>query len=68
MLPSAERALEYLGQFALDEMPADAARLMQLMLSLTEISLTQEVNPPEVEAVHARSNRLMCVLKELDGR
>jgi hypothetical protein len=38
------------------------------MLSLAEISLTQEVYTPEVEAVHSRSNRLIRVHKELDGR
>lgn len=68
ILPAAEQALEYLGQFSLDELPPEASRLLQLMLSLAEISLTQEVYTPEVEAVHARSNRLIRVHKELDGR
>ena len=61
ILPAAEQALEYLGQFSLDELPPEASRLLQLMLSLAEISLTQEVYTPEVEAVHARSNRLIRV-------
>ena len=63
ILPAAEQALEYLGQFSLDELPPEASRLLQLMLSLAEISLTQEVYTPEVEAVHARSNRLIRVLR-----
>jgi hypothetical protein len=68
MLPAAGPALEHLSRYTMDDLPADAARLLQLLLTLTEVSLTQEVNTAEVEAVHAQSNRLMRIQKELDGR
>ena len=39
MLPRAEKALAYLDQFSLQEMPQDAQRLMFLTLSLAEVSI-----------------------------
>jgi len=38
ILPHAENILDYLNQFPLDDMPEDASRLMDMMLSLAEIA------------------------------
>jgi hypothetical protein len=38
MLPCGETALAYLRQFQLGELPADAERLLKLMLSLAEVA------------------------------
>lgn len=38
MLPSGERALTYLREFQLGELPPQAERLLKLMLSLAEIA------------------------------
>jgi len=38
ILPDAEDILDYLNQFPLKEMPEDASRLMNMMLSLAEIA------------------------------
>jgi hypothetical protein len=43
MLPRIGEAAKYLDQFPLDEMPADALRLLHLSLSLMEISMAVEV-------------------------
>jgi hypothetical protein len=43
MLPRAEKALAYLDQFSLQEMPQDAQRLMFLTLSLAEVSIAVEL-------------------------
>ena len=68
MVPMSNAALEYL-----DSMPFDANKmqlqdrnLMQLMLSVAEVSLTEEVNGQSVEAIHAQSNRTMYFTKEND--
>jgi hypothetical protein len=67
MAPLLPSVADYLNGLPLHEMPEDAARLLQLALSLAEISLTQEVYDASVEAVHARSARLVRVGKEMDG-
>ena len=36
--PRAEEAIDYLDRFALDELPADATRLMQLLYSMILVS------------------------------
>ena len=38
LLPRMEEVLEYLNRFSLDALPADAARLLHLTLSLAEIA------------------------------
>jgi len=43
MLPRLEKALAYLDQFSLEEMPQDAQRLLFLSLSLAEISMAVEL-------------------------
>ena len=43
MLPRLEKALAYLDQFSLQEMPQDAQRLMFLTLSLAEVSIAVEL-------------------------
>jgi hypothetical protein len=42
-IPRAEAALDYLDQFALDAMPGDAQRLMEMLCSLTLVSYAVEV-------------------------
>ncbi len=47
--PRAEEAIVYCEQFALDDMPADAERLLQLLHSLLMVSYAVEVwKQPEV--------------------
>jgi hypothetical protein len=41
--PRAEEAIRYCDQFALDDMPADAVRLLQLLHSLALVSYAVEV-------------------------
>jgi hypothetical protein len=43
MMPRIEKIVEYLNQFALDEMPADARRLLDLAFSWTEIASAVEI-------------------------
>ncbi|HTW87617.1 MAG TPA: hypothetical protein VMD75_06390 [Candidatus Binataceae bacterium] len=43
MLPRLESIAEYLNQFALDEMPGDARRLLHLAFSWTEIASAVEI-------------------------
>ena len=43
MLPRVEKALAYLDQFSLQEMPQDAQRLMFLSLALAEVSIAVEL-------------------------
>ena len=43
MLPRLEKALAYLDQFSLQEMPQDARRLMFLTLSVAEVSIAVEL-------------------------
>jgi hypothetical protein len=55
--PRAEEAIAYCDQFPLDEMPADAERLLQLLHSLLMVSYAVEVwKQPEV--VHGGSARI----------
>ena len=55
--PRAEEAIAYCDRFALDAMPADAERLLQLLHSLLMVSYAVEVwKQPEV--VHAGSARI----------
>jgi len=55
--PRAEAAIAYCDQFPLDEMPADAERLLQLLHSLLMVSYAVEVwKQPEV--VHGGSARI----------
>jgi hypothetical protein len=67
--PRTDAALMYLNDFPLEDIPKDPQkhRLLQLTLSMVEVSLTEEVNGQAVEAEHARSNRLINMVKELDG-
>ena len=41
--PRAGAAMDYLDQFALDDLPADAQRLLELLCSLTLVSYAVEV-------------------------
>lgn len=43
MMPRIESIAEYLNQFALDEMPGDARRLLHLAFSWTEIASAVEI-------------------------
>lgn len=43
MMPRIESIVEYLNQFALDEMPGDARRLLHLAFSWTEIASAVEI-------------------------
>jgi hypothetical protein len=43
LLPRMETIIEYLNQFPLDAMPADAQRLMDMTLSLAEVSTAVEL-------------------------
>jgi hypothetical protein len=43
MMPRLESIVEYLNQFALDEIPRDARRLLHLALSWTEIASAVEI-------------------------
>ena len=58
--PRAERAIEYCDQFALDSMPADATRLLQLLHSLALVSYAVEVwqQPLPVDIGSAQMHRL----------
>ena len=68
MAPRGGAALEYLDsrQWNPDTMSEPDRALMRLMLSLAEVSLTEEVNGQAVEAIHAQSNRLMNFSREID--
>ncbi|GLR66013.1 hypothetical protein GCM10010909_06910 [Acidocella aquatica] len=68
MAPRAQAALDYLNPISLDDISKkpETDRLMKLILSLAEIALTEEINGQEVEAEHARSNRQIFMVKELD--
>ena len=59
--PRAEEAISYCDRFPLDDMPADAERLLQLLYSLLMVSYAVEVwKQPEV--VHCGSARIDRVL------
>jgi hypothetical protein len=60
--PRAEEAIAYCNRFPLDEMPADAERLLQLLHSLLMVSYAVEVwRQPEV--IHCGSARIDRVLE-----
>ena len=60
--PRAEEAIAYCDQFPLDDMPADAQRLLQLLHSLLMVSYAVEVwKQPEV--IHAGSARIDRILE-----
>jgi len=67
--PRTGAALEYLNTIPFEDIPKkpETDRLMKLTLALAEIALTEEINGQAVEAEHARSNRQIFVVKELDG-
>ena len=67
MLPRLNAVTEYLNGFPLHAMPEDAATLMRLALSLSEVALTQEIYSDKYEAVHAQSSRLANISGEMDG-
>jgi len=67
MSPRLDEAVSYLNQFPLDRLPPDAGRLMQLTLSLMEVTMTQEIYDAKVEAVHALSSRTVRMVQEPDG-
>jgi hypothetical protein len=68
MAPRGGAALEYLDSkpWNPDHMSVPDRNLMRLMLSLAEVSLTEEINGQTVEAVHAQSNKFMVYSKEID--
>jgi hypothetical protein len=69
LVPRADEVITCLSQVAYStQLPPAEERLFRLLLALAEISLTVEVNGQEVEGIHARSNRLINVVRELDGR
>jgi len=60
--PRAEEAIATCGRFPLDDMPADAERLLQLLHSLLMVSYAVEVwKQPEV--VHCGSARIDRILE-----
>jgi hypothetical protein len=60
--PRAEEAIAYCDRFPLDDMPADAERLLQLLHSLLMVSYAVEVwKQPEV--IHAGSARIDRILE-----
>lgn len=62
--PRAEEAIAWCDRFPLDDMPADAQRLLQLLYSLLMVSYAVEVwKQPEV--VHAGSARIDRILEPL---
>ena len=61
-LPRAEEAIAYCDRFPLDDMPADAERLLQLLHSLLMVSYAVEVwKQPEV--IHCGSARIDRILE-----
>jgi hypothetical protein len=58
--PRAEEAIAYCEQFALDDMPADAERLLQLLHSLLMVSYAVEVwkQPEVINSGSARIDRI----------
>jgi hypothetical protein len=58
--PRAEEAIVYCEQFALDDMPADAERLLQLLHSLLMVSYAVEVwkQPEVINGGSARIDRI----------
>lgn len=59
--PRAEEAIAYCDQFPIDDMPADAERLLQLLHSLLMVSYAVEVwKQPEV--IHAGSAQIFRIL------
>ena len=67
MMPRLPAATDYLNKLPLHDMPDDAAALLQLALSLTEVSLTLEVYDANIEAVHAETSKLIRISQEMDG-
>jgi hypothetical protein len=60
--PRAEEAIAYCDRFPLDDMPADAERLLQLLYSLLMVSYAVEVwKQPEV--IHSGSARIDRILE-----
>jgi hypothetical protein len=60
--PRAEKAIDYCNGFPLDDMPADAERLLQLLYSLLMVSYAVEVwEQPEV--IHCGSARIDRILE-----
>jgi hypothetical protein len=60
--PRAEEAIAYCDKFRLDDMPADAERLLQLLHSLLMVSYAVEVwKQPEV--IHSGSARIDRILE-----
>ena len=60
--PRAEEAIAYCHRFPLDDMPADAERLLQLLHSLLMVSYAVEVwKQPEV--IHCGSARIDRILE-----
>ncbi|HWP65949.1 MAG TPA: hypothetical protein VNO26_08565 [Candidatus Limnocylindria bacterium] len=58
--PRAEEAIAYLERFPLDDLPADAERLLQLLYSLLMVSYAVEVwkQPEVINAGSARIDRI----------
>jgi hypothetical protein len=64
VFPRAEEAIAWCDRFPLDDMPADAQRLLQLLHSLLMVSYAVEVwKQPEV--VHGGSARIDRILEPL---
>jgi hypothetical protein len=61
ILPSIDEILDYLNQFPLDNMPADATRLFYLTLSLAEIALPVEMFKQTIPPNSFDPHRLILV-------
>jgi hypothetical protein len=58
--PRLEAAIEYCDRFALDDLPADATNLLQLIYSLVMVSMATEVfgQPKTIDASDAVLDRI----------
>jgi hypothetical protein len=67
VLPFADGALTFLNGFPLEQLPDDALRLFQLMLSFAQMMPAVEVQGETAEAVLTPHNRMNIISKPLDG-
>lgn len=67
LAPRLPEAFEYLNGFNLEAMPGEAECLLQLCLSMAEVTLAEEINGAS-ESAHAHYSRAVRVTKEFDGR
>jgi hypothetical protein len=66
MSPKLDAVMDHLNRFPLHDMPMEAAKLLELAMALMEVALTQEVYDADIEAVHARSSKLVRIGREMD--